>query len=1254
MSSLGATIDRIPIHEQLFTAEVKLVRGLQEIAFRRRVGSVFRLLWGDGMTKYLILFFCITAATLNGQTTTSLTGTVSDPSGAVVAGATVTLISGQTVIYREIATDRSGSYTFSQVAPATYLLEVREQGFKTYVAKNVVLLVNTPLTVNVVLSVGQTSENVTVEATATQISTSDASLGNPIGERAILQLPLEARNVVGLLSLQPGVSYLGDPSQRDDYRSGTVNGGKSDQSNVLLDGVDVNDQQNRAAFTSVLRTTLDSVEEFRTTTANGGADAGRTSGAQVALVTKSGTNLIHGALYEFNRNTATTANSVLNIAAGIPRPALIRNVFGASLGGPIIKNKLFIFANYEGRRDASQGSAVRIVPTNAFRQGIFSYPTTSGGVGTLTPTDIANNIDPLHIGPGAEVLSLLQQYPEPNDTSVGDGFNTSGFRFNSSTPLTYNTYISRIDYNIDSAGKHTLFWRGNLQNDHVTPATGLPQFPGQPNSQLLLENVKGMALGYTWVASPRLVSSFNYGLTRQSFDLTGLQSSAVVLFNGIAPFQATTRPQHNQIPLHQIANTTTYSLGAHDITFGGVARFIRVNKGSAQNSFSGALVNFAQLLDDGSSLITPISDADPTFRVPLQRDMTNLLGLISFGSASYNYNLTGSVLPEGTVVERKYVDNEYELFFQDSWKVTRALTLTYGVRASIFPPIHEANGFQVTTNVPLGEWLGIRGALAAAGKPQSLAPPISYNLSSAAGGRPLYPFQHHFAPRLALAYAPHFQSGLGKTLFGDSGKTVIRAGAGMFYDLFGQGLIQQQNSGALGFSSTIFTVPNLNESDAPRFAGSTQIPSGFLPSAPPSTFPQVGPSDFAVSQFIDDKIKSPYSINTNLSISRELDHGFFIQGAYVGRFSRHSLAPINVAAGTNLKDASSGQDYFSAAAGMQKYLRSNTDVSAVAPIPFFENVFPGYAGGGFTATQNLYQFYWAGNISNDTLPLLLIDLPGVCNPCSKFGPGAMFNDQYAGLQVLSSIGGGSYNALQMVLRKRFSSGVLFDVNYTYSKCTDIGSTRESDGALNDLILVVNSFNVGQMRGLCDYDQTNVLSSDFVAELPFGHGKKFLGGVNKWVNGVIGGWQVSGIWRQSSGLPESVSNGSAWATNWQQQGFADQVKKPSISNGANVFTDPAAAYDAFQLNFPGESGWRNEIRGQGYFTIDVGASKRFVMPYSEKHSLQFRAEAFNVTNTARFDIASANLNKDNGPPLFGKYSALLNTPRVMQFGLRYEF
>ncbi|MEK7755389.1 MAG: carboxypeptidase regulatory-like domain-containing protein, partial [Acidobacteriota bacterium] len=414
-----------------------------------------------------------------GQSVTSLNGRVTDPAGAAIPDAAVELENTATGVKRSASTDHEGLYWFQQVAPGDYKVTVRAKGFSSKVVSDLRLLVNSPATINVQLEIGAVTETVSVMAEAVQVNTTDASLGHAIGTKPILQLPLNARNIAGLLAVQPGVVFTTEGDT--DSRNGAVSGGKSDQANVTLDGVDVNDQMDRNAFTSVLRVTPDSVQEFRFTTMNANADSGRTSGAQITMVTKRGTNELHGSLYEYHRNTATTANGFFNNLSGVERPKLIRNIFGASAGGPLWKNRLFLFTNYEGRRDRRDGSATRSVPSMDMRQGILHYQRRDGSIANVTPADLARLLDPR--GANQAALAVLQKYPTPNDFTVGDNLNIVGFRFNAPTPLRWNTYIMRLDYVLDQASKHTAFFRGNLQNDN---AAGMPQFPGQPPNSVNL------------------------------------------------------------------------------------------------------------------------------------------------------------------------------------------------------------------------------------------------------------------------------------------------------------------------------------------------------------------------------------------------------------------------------------------------------------------------------------------------------------------------------------------------------------------------------------------------------------------------------------------------------------------------------------------------------------------------------------------------------------------------------------------------
>ena len=1221
------------------------------------------------------LFFClcfcaIFALGLHGQGLTSVSGVVSDPTGAVIPGAKLTLTNIGTDAQRDDVSDAQGRYNFAQVQPGSYKLTAKAQGFNDLVVNDIRLLVNTPATVNIAFEkIGTTTTTVQVEASAVQVNTTDASLGNAVGGQVITQLPFEARNVVGLLALQPGVVFLKepDPGALNDYRSGSVNGGKSDQANVTLDGVDVNDQQSRSAFTSVLRVTLDSVQEFRTITTNSGADMGRTSGAQVSLVTKSGTNIVHGSAYEFLRNTLTSANTFFNNSANVPRQKLNRNVFGASVGGPIKKDRLFYFFNYEGRQDKSEGSALRTVPNALLRQGIFTYVKTDNSIGTLNADDI-KALDPLHIGIDPAVLALYNTYPLPNDNTVGDGLNTAGFRFNAATPLRFNTYISKFDYQVDGAGKHRVFWRGNLQNDNY--ASGVPQFPGQPPSRVFLDNSKGYAVGYTALVTTNLVSTFRYGYTRQGTETTGVQAAPAAYFRDLSSPFSQNRGTARITPLHEFGEDVSWNRGAHTIAFGGVVRFITNSRSTNQNSFSQAYGNSSWLAGTGSSLQVAGSKAS----TPYRRQMSDLLGLLTELDHRVNYDIQGNVLPEGALIKRNFAQQEYEMYVQDSWKVSRGLNITAGLRYVLAPPVYESNGIQTSANIPLGDWFDLRGSLAEQGKPQSLAPKITFDLASKPGGRDMYPYhKKDFGPRLALAYSPQGNSGLSKFFFGGPGKSSIRAGWGMYYDAFGQALIRDVDGSALGFSTLLTNPANASVLTAPRFTSYTAVPLEKFIVAPKGGFPQTFPDTFAITQGVDDKLKSPYTMNMDFSVGREFRGGFYVQGSYVARLSRRSLQGDDLAMPTNLKDTKSGMTYFDAAKLLSNYTFANTPVSQVPKIPFWENLWPAAAGKGLTATQAIYSDYKSTG-GDFTSALTDIDGEasgdGSCFPaCSIFGPYAIFNSQYSSLLGLRSRGTGNYHAMQWTVRKRFSQGYQFDFNYTWSKSIDMGSTREIDGAFNGNSTIINAWFPGQMRAVSDYDTQHQFSAFVVAELPFGRSKKWLNTSNPFVNGVFGGWQVSGVFRNTSGFPASVGDGVGWPTNWEYTGFATQIgivpdphqtkNAPSAQatgkGGPNIFADPASAFKAYGFTAAGETGQRNGLRGDGVFNIDMGIGKRFHLFNfrDQPHTLQFRAEGFNITNTVRFDINQSGRDATNAAK-FGQYSDILTRPRVFQFSMRYEF
>jgi hypothetical protein len=1252
------------------------------------------------MTKSILriaTFLCFSAV-LFGQTT-SLTGTAADPSGAVIPGATISIVNVETGASRDAVTDTQGRYTMERLMPGTYKVTAKATGFADVVIARKDLLVNQPATLAITFEVGATKTTIEVAGAAAQVNTTDASLGNAIGGSAIVELPMFARNVVNLLQFQPGVTTTGGGGT--DERDGAVNGGKADQSNVSLDGVDVNDQNARTAFTSVLRVTPDSVEEFRTTTSNGAADVGRGSGADVALVTKSGTNEFHGSLYESRRGTETAANSFFNNSSGVPIAPLLINVFGGSAGAPIKKNKAFIFFNYEGRRDASSVSVNRTVPTETLKQGIVQYHDKNGVLHQLMPADI-KGIDPSGIGVNAAALKALQAFPVGNST-VGsstngtDGINTTGFLFNAPGYNIQNTYIARLDYKLDAAGKHNLFVRGNLQNDWTdNQRTNAPQFPGQQPNSVTLANNKGLAAGYTAVLTPNMVATTRYGFTRAGGETTGILASNFEWFRGFDTPYGTSTGLARIVPVHTISQDLSWNKSAHDLHFGAIVRLISNQSNSYRHSFSSSSSNPSWIKGTGSDFTPSTLNISKSDNVSYEYAMAAVLGLESQGTADYNYKTDGSLIPAGAPVARDFVNHEGDLYAQDTWKASRTLTVTAGLRFSLAPAVYEANGQQVSPNMPFQTFMNTRQSLAEQGLSQQGVGLISFVAGNGAGGRPLYPSHQNWSPRLGLAYSPKAESGLAKFLFGGTGKTSIRAGGGMYYDEMGQPLAQTINANAFGLATTLTTPPNvLTTSQLPRFTTFYSVPSAIVPAPGPSglgaPYPTSGAGSFAITSSLDDKLKAPYTMNLNFSIGRDFSHGIFVQVSYVGRLSRNSLTDRDMAAYTNLKDPKSGQTFYDAMhqlATMMDY--QGVSIANLPKIPFFEDMWPAAAGHGFTSTQVWAKDYLENNAQGDFSDVLNdFDNAANCNvgssvfsssggldqgACGVQGPWMMFNPQFSALAAWSSIGKGDYHAMQWTVRKSFSTGLQFDLNYTWSKSIDLGSAQESGaGTANsnftgDQDFVQNAWNPSQMRGVSAYDTTHQVNGFVVYPLPFGRGRRFGGQMGKALDALVGGWQISAVYRLTSGFPTSTINGQRWPTDWEDDalGTPNGQPRPAITNdknapgpqsgvagGPNLWSNPAAAFASYGETMAGETGSRNTLRGSGIFDIDTGVSKSFTMPWSERQKFQIRWETFNLTNTIRFDPNSSSTSLTS-PSVFGQLTSQFGSPRQMQFGGRFTW
>jgi len=1243
-----------------------------------------------------LLILSLAGVSFGQNAATSLRGLVSDVTGAAIPGASVAIVNATNGVRADTVTNAQGEYSFLQIEPGSYTITATAPGFGKFTT-TAQLLVAQPATVNMKLQVSTDIVSVDVSATTETINTTDATIGNAINNETIMQLPSEGRNPQTLLALQPGVLFIGNTDSLES-RNGVVSGARSDQTNITLDGLDNNDQVNPAAFTGVLRTSLDATEQFRVTTSSSNADTGRSSGGQVNLVTKSGTNHIHGSTYWYNRSNLGVANDWFNKAAqinsGLPNTPghLIRNTYGISLGGPLKKDKVFLFGNYEGNRQNEAAPTVRTVPTDSLRAGNLLYTGTDGSTVTLTPSQFAS-MDPncsttgtCPWGPGVNPnsVALFQLYPHSNGFALGDGLNTGSYSFAASVPLIQNVYITRLDYNINE--KHRVYVRASMQNDTASFA---PYYPGQPANKKNTDNSKGISANYTWTPTANIVNNLRYGFIRQSIASTGAGSGLYVTFRSLDTPEARTRSSSTIVPTHNIMDDYTWTKGRHTVQFGVNYRRFTYQYSSDANSYSTATANYAWMLNSSFAGTGGTFDP-PAFGLPTVSDgfstnynlaVSMLAGLTNEETGNFNYKLsadgtTGALLGVGVPVNRNFRSNEFEYYVQDAFRPLPNLTITAGLRHAILQTPYETNGQQVQPTVDMHQWFLTRGQQAALGN--SVQPEISFAPSGQArSAKPFYPMNwHNVAPRFALAFAPAPEGGTWMSkLLGGAGRSSIRAGYGMYYDHYGQGLVTNYSkAGSFSLSSAITNPASIQTADTtPRFTGLHNLPN-LVPSAPSSiTYPQTPSNDpsgvgFAVTNGLDDHLQTPYSHVFNLSVQRELPGGFTFEANYVGRLGRHLLQQIDMAQPLDLVDSKSGMDYYTAATMMSQFVdQGRTQVPTIA---YWENLFPGAAGAsgggaeGSSATQNIYDNEWQFARGNETAALY--DLDVLCTMgCPNGQPGRYWPLQYSSLFVTSSNGTSSYNAGQFVLRHPMKRNVQIDLSYTYSRSLDLGSDSESNptnvllpnGNAANFGMIIDAWNPRKNYAVSDFNTTHLLTADWVLKLPVGRGQHFAGNANRFVDAAIGGWDLSGIARVSSGLPFAISEGLGWGTNWEwsssmvQTGPVKMRKHQDANGSPQAFDDPIAARANMRSAYPGEPGQRNKYYGDGYFDIDLGLHK--AVHFSDRYLLSLAGEVFNLTNSARFDVHQMDTTSTDGTQM-GVYSATLTQYRRVQVSARFQF
>ena len=1086
----------------------------------------------------------------------SLVGNVKDASGSAVPDSEISIKDSATGLSRQAKSNESGNFQFPTVPGGTYEIKISKAGFTTYSSKDVNVSTNSVSRVDASLTIGAVSESISVNAAPAQLQTDRAEVRSEITSKQFENAPLPpGRNYTQMFKVLPGFTFPrnGNGPSVDPSRAALYNvNGASQQSNaVRIEGSGVNQiwLPHLPGYTPA----LEAIETVNVTTNSFDAETGLAGGAAINVSIKSGTNALHGSLFEYHNSNATKAKPFF-LPAGERKPKAIFNQMGATAGGPLIKNKLFMFGSYEGTFDRQFGSRLETIPTPAIRRGDMSAsttpmydPATGAANGTGRTPFALNQVPVARMDPIAvKIQSLL---PNPTYDSLTANLFAAG-------PYKFNSYKmdSKINWNISD--KLTMFARGGVQ-DHAFESgpvlgelVGVPYYGPASVAGPTYGTTGNMAVGVTYVISPAFILDGNFGYTAydansQELGLgknLGLEMG-IPGTNGPRPFEGGwprfsvsnytvmgaqgngSRPFYNRDPRQQYVGNATWTRGAHSIRFGADSSFQQINH--TQVEFVGAL--------HGASGGFTFAGGPTT---------------LSGGPSSNQFNSWAAFLlgaPTG-IGRTLQVPDEYNvrasmhsLYIRDQWQVNRKLTLSLGTRWEYFPMPRRVDrgleNYNFQTNKM--EVCGVGSV------------PIDCGVSQS---------KKLFAPRVGFAWRP-------KEDF------VIRAGYGITVDPYSLARPMRTNY-------PLLVVLNINGANAFQPAGRLRDGIPLIPT------PSLGNGIIDISPLVaanslEKDYQRGYIQSWNFTIQKKLALGFVGQAGYVAtrQINRVGFRELNY-----------------------------------API-----------NGGNTGR------------------LLAV----------KFG-------RTAETRLVTPIGNSHYDSLQSSLERRFSRGLHLGVSYTWSKAIGVCCSDNSDGLSAIQIPEYSKLN----RALTNTDSPHNLTMNGVWELPFGKGRRWAtgGGPASW---LAGGWQINGIFSAVSGGVFSVTSSGTSLNAPASSQRADQVKADvAILGGAGrgqSYFDPLAYRAVTDARF-GTAGF-NSLRGPGIFNLDLGVFRDFRV--TERFRVQFRAEAFNSTNTPHFgnpgtNVSSMLLNADGSVRSLGGYTeitSLQNTgrdgidERVFRLGLR---
>ena len=1217
------------------------------------------------------LFSLLLASPLMAQTATtaSMSGRITDAQGSVVPGATVTLTDRATTQARTGVSDPQGRYAFFTLPPGVYDLSATLEGFKTATVTGIVVEATRPVVQDVGLELGGLAEQVTVSATSeTLVIKRDSSVGNTIERERLMLLPNLTRDAANLLALQPGATS-----------TGFVTGARTDQATYSVDGIDVSDNVIGTTFRTAVPTPAESIEEFRMTVANPNVSFGRSSGAQVSFVTKRGTNSFHGSVYGYTQDENWNATSWDTNRLGLPKPPLEDNRFGGSLGGPIVKGKTFFFGLYEGRRDRGSSSVTRLVPTASLKQGLLQFRDAGGGVQTINP----RTFDPRGLGANPLILQMLSLYPEPNDFTAGDGLNTAGFTFDYATPTDDNQGIFRLDHSFSSD------WR-------LDASMNVADRKRRDQSQVDIVNrlavrpfpTKGTAVsvGLVGVLSSTLTNEFRVGYVKDDRAVGAIDPAPQVPGLNIAVDLAGTflgepvdvgtqnaRRQAFPLETYQVINNLTWLKGSHTLQGGFNLRFMHEEDFRNDKVIGSISTPVAQV---SALQFSPIPASQrPSFIAAADVQRYNQLYAALLGqvdSSAYMATRDGNLQPNpiGTGLITESDLSAYEFYAADTWQVSPTFTLNYGLTYNWQTPPTEKEGRQtLLTFRDTGDLVDPKRYLAdkraAAERGEIYNPALAYIPIRESGRSHAFDVDWtNVSPRISAAWTPSFTSGWTNRLFGD-GKSVIRGGYSLLYDRSTTVQTITIPTLGVGFAQTLSANSPRNAAGQPfRVGVDGQIPVPVNTAAQSPIVPNLGFGE-TLSFVVDPNITVPRSHTASLTLQRELRGNLVLELGYIGRYGRNLYQSLNLNQVPYMfRDNISGQTFAQAFDALAAQLRANPGGAAgVTPQPWFENLLPGLGPSG-SRTRALASIGTAdiinGNLSN--LFLFVMD---------QVAARSFDNLQVLELFMRTSIGRSNYNGFFTTVRKRFSNGLAFDANYTWSKSLDqVGAVQ------NSASLLPNSFDPDSDYGPSFDDVTHIFNSNWVYDLPLGSGRWW------------GGWYTAGIFRAQGGFPLTLVQGTQVFGGSALLGFnsgalpTGDLPDASVNDGVsgsggigtnsdrarngtglNLFQDPEGVYNGvrrLRLSEDTQTG-RGPIRGLGFWQLDLSLGKSTRIAGDTR--LTISVDAINVLNHVNFADPTTLVASTTSLQQQTNFGVITNQrintvqnilPRRVQLGVRFDF